>query len=329
VISAALFAAVLSGLLYSFLPPKEQSSLVADGDPSAPPIIGSGHSASKSWNIADFTAVKIESGFRAEISKGKGFKITTSADDNIIELIQVLKEDKTLRIGLKPHRNLRLKEPLKAAIVLPVLDALTAHDGSKVLLKGFRSEKQLTLVLADGSTVEGPLEVGSADFQLHDGSTLALTGTATDARLSVHDGSHMKLQDFILKQCKIKLADGSAARITVRSDKPFRAELSDGSSLDGSVDAKDVAIKLEDSSHATLSGSAKNAELVAAESSDLRLADLIVEDASIILSDSSQATVNVRKSLKYKLSSDTRLEYLGDPTLTGSKSREATIRRRP
>jgi hypothetical protein len=222
-----------------------------------------------------------------------------------------------------------LKEPLKATIVLPVLDALTAHDGSKILLKGFRSEKQLMLVLADGSTVEGPLGVGSADFQVHDGSTLALTGTAADARLSVHDGSHLKLQDFILKQCKIKLADSSSARITVRSDKPFSAELSDASSLDGSVDARGIKLQLANSSHATLSGSAKNAELAAADSSGLRLAGLIVEDASIVLSDSSRAAVNVRKSLKYKLSSDTRLEYLGDPTLTGSKSREATIRRRP
>jgi serine/threonine-protein kinase len=328
VISAALFAAVLSGPLYSLLP-KEQSSIAVDGDPSAVQIIGSGHPASKSWDIADFTAVKIDSGFRTEISKGKGFKVTTSADDNIIELIQVLKEDKTLRIGLKPHRNLRLKEPLKAAIVLPVLDALTLRDGCKVVLKGFRSEKKLTLVLADGSTVEGPLEVGSADFQLHDGSTLALTGTAADARLSVHDGSHLKLQDFILKQCKIKLADSSTGRITVRSDKPFRAELSDASSLTASVDAGDVNLQLDDSSHATLSGSAKNAELVAAESSDLRLAGLIVEDASIVLSDSSRAAVNVRKSLKYVLSSSARLEYSGDPTLTGSKSRSATIRRRP
>jgi serine/threonine-protein kinase len=329
-VCAALFASVLSGLLYSRLPPKEQSPLVADGDPSAPPIIGSGRPAVKSWNIADFTAVEIEEGFRAEISKGKDFKITTSSDDNVIERIQVLKEDKTLRIGLKPGQNLRLKEPLKAAIVLPVLDALTVRDGTKAVLKGFRSEKQLTLVLADGSTVEGPLHVGNADFQLHDGSTLALTGTAADARLSVHDGSHLKLQDFILKQCKIKLADSSTARITVRSDKPFRAELSDGSSLDGSVDAKAVEIKLKDSSHATLSGSAKNAEMVAVDSSDLRLASLIVEDARIVLSDSSRATVDVRKSLKYVLSSSATLEYSGDPsTLTGIKSREATIRRRP
>jgi eukaryotic-like serine/threonine-protein kinase len=329
-ISAALFAAVLSGLLYSVLPPREPSPRAADGDPSAAPIIGSGHPAIKSWNIADFSAVKLESAFQAEISKGDGFKVTTSSDDNVIEHIQVLKEDKTLSIRLKRGQKLQLKEPLKATIVLPVLDALTLRDASKALLKGFRSEENLKLVLRDASTVEGTLDVGSADFQLRDASTLTLTGTAADARLSGHDGSHLKLQQFVLKQCKIKLADASTARIAVRSDKPFRAELSDASCLSGSVEARDLEIKLRNASQATLSGAATNAELAAADSSNLRLAGLILEDARIILSDISHATVHVRKSLKYVLSSQARLEYLGDNvTLSGSKSGRATIRRRP
>jgi serine/threonine-protein kinase len=274
--------------------------------------------------------VKIESAFQAEISKGNGFKVTTSSDDNVIEQIQVLKEDKTLNIRLKRGQKLQLKEPLKATIVLPVLDALTMRDASKALLKGFRSEENLKLVLRDASTVEGTLDVGSADFQLHDASSLALTGTAADARLSAYNGTYLKLQDFLLKQCKIKLTDASTARITVRSDEPFRAELSDASSLYGSVAARDLEIKLRNASQATLRGAATNARLAAADSSNLRLAGLISEDATIMLSDTSHATVNVRKSLKYVLSSHARLEYLGDiPTLSGSKSGEATIRRRP
>jgi hypothetical protein len=187
----------------------------------------------------------------------------------------------------------------------------------------------LNLKLHDASAVEGAIEVGIAEFEVRDASTLTLKGSAKAARLKVHDASHLKLPEFLLKQCTIELADASTARITVRSDKPFSAKLSDASSLDGAVDARGVKLQLKNSSHATLSGSAKNAELAAADSSNLRLAGLIVDDASIILSDSARATVDVRKSLKYVLSSGARLEFSGDPTLTGSKSRGATIRRRP
>ena len=109
--SAVLFTAVMSGLLYSLLPSGgrggiawqeanasaagtgERSVLLYFEDRSAErTVIGSGHAGSKSWDIADFTAVKIASAFRADITQGQGFKITTFADDNVIEHIQVLKE---------------------------------------------------------------------------------------------------------------------------------------------------------------------------------------------------------------------------------------------
>jgi serine/threonine-protein kinase len=56
---------------------------------------------------------------------------------------------------------------------------------------------------------------------------------------------------------------------------------------------------------------------------------LVIGEARVRLSSSSQATVDARKSLKYDLSSGSRLEYLGDPAvLTGTKARGATIHHR-
>jgi serine/threonine-protein kinase len=384
--SALLLAAVLSGMsgrLYSLLAPWLMDANSADAEsgeqprtvhpvhPAPPTVIGSGKAAWKSWDIDDFTAIKIRSSFRAQITRGDAFKVMTSSDDNVIEHLQVVKEGKTLKIGLQPHKNYRLKEPLKAEIVLPILDGLEVHDASKAVLKGFRYKGDFKLNLRDASTVEGALDVGSADFQVHDASALTLTGSANAARLAVHDASHLNLSEFLLKQCTIRLADGATARLSVRSDKPFVARLSDASSLKGSVDARDLELRLTDASHAALRGSAKNAkikadgashvelskfaldakkvsvttgssssvvlagksevaELMAAGSSHLRLADLIVENANLTLTDTSRATVDVRKSLKYVLSPDSRLEYSGDPIiLPGSKAKGATIRRRP
>jgi RNA polymerase sigma factor (sigma-70 family) len=326
---------------YGWLAEKMQHGITASGksvgvpfkidpDSSEGTVSVSGRLASKSWDIVDFTEVEIESGFQAEIGKGNGFKVTTSSDDNVIEHIAVVKEGNTLKIGLAPQANLHRKLPLKAAIILPTLDALTARDQSKAVLKGFRSERGLKLLLAEGSTVEGTLDVGSADFEVRDGSTLELTGTAINARLSVREFSHLKLQDFILKQCTINLADASAAWLTVRSDKPFSAMLSDGSSLNGFADVGEIELKLKDASRATLRGSAKTTTVKAGESSAADLSRLSVEDATIILSESSRATIGVRNNLTYVLSSDCQLEYSGDPrSVTGSKSRGATIRRLP
>jgi hypothetical protein len=223
-------ALILAAAVGSLLEPGERFSLTATADRAAATIIGSGRSASKSWNIADFTALKVEDGFRAEITKGNRFSVTTSADDNVIEHVQVEKDGDTLTVRLTPKVNVHRKRPLTAAFTLPVLRALILRDTSKAVLEGFRSEASLKLLLADGSAAEGRLDVAKADFQVRDGSTLAFAGTAQEARLSVHDRSHLKLQDFVVGDAKVTLAHSSGAIIDVR--KTLKYELSTDSRLE-------------------------------------------------------------------------------------------------
>src|SRR5262249_57535870 len=143
VIAAILIVGGMGGVLYPLLSPIEQSP-----DPAAS-IIGSGRSASKSWDIVDFAEVRIQDGCRAEISKGDDFKVTTSSDDNLVPHIQVFKEGNELIIRWEPKANLHPKQPLTAAVVLPALHGLTVRDLSRASLKGVRSDGNFTLLLAD------------------------------------------------------------------------------------------------------------------------------------------------------------------------------------
>jgi serine/threonine-protein kinase len=317
------------------------------------PIIGSGRPSVKVWDVADFNAVKIGSTFRAEITRGDRFKVTTSSDDNVVEHIQVVKEGKTLRIGLE-QGIYRLNEPLKAVITLPTLEALDVSGASRATLKGFRSQGDFKLNLSGASTLDGETEVGDADFLVSGASTLALSGTARASHVWVSGASHLKLPEFLMKQCEIGLSGASTVVLSVRSEQPFWATLSGASTLAGTVDAGDFELELEGASRATLGGSAKDAKvkadgashvdmlklsvdartvtvtvgsastvalqgkaeaatIVASDSGTLRLADLAVDDADVKLSGVSRAAVRVRKRLKYDLSAQSRLDYSGNP----------------
>ena len=41
----------------------------------------------KEWHIAGFTSLEIGSTFRTQIIKGTGFKVTTTADDNVLPYV--------------------------------------------------------------------------------------------------------------------------------------------------------------------------------------------------------------------------------------------------
>jgi serine/threonine-protein kinase len=295
-----------------------------------PAIVGSGQTASKVWEIADFDAVTVGSAFHAEITRGDAFKVTTSSDSNLLEHLSVVKEGRTLRIGLVRGSNVHPKEPLRAEVVLPALVGLDAGGASRVTLKGFRSDRGFRLRLHGASKVEGSIHVGDADFEVSGASHLTLTGSARGSRLSASDASHLNLDEFPLTQCEVRLSGASRARLSARSGGPFKAMSAGASTLEGSVDAGEITLNLAGASVANLRGKAGSAALQAAGSSHLELAGLAVGEANVVLSDSSRAAVDARTSLRYVLSPGSRLEYWGDPpVLNGLKPKGATLQRRP
>ncbi len=103
-------------------------------------IEGSGRRATKVVDIKDFTAIRIERLIDADVTRGESFKVTLTADDNILERIEANREGSTLRIRLA-EGNYRLAEPPRASIVLPALEAIEIAGAARAKVQGFESDR--------------------------------------------------------------------------------------------------------------------------------------------------------------------------------------------
>ena len=66
-------------------------------------VTGSGNLKTETFSFTDFTKIEAESGFQVELTKSSTFSIEITADDNVLEDIEVDKSGDTLRI--RPKRN--------------------------------------------------------------------------------------------------------------------------------------------------------------------------------------------------------------------------------
>ena len=64
-------------------------------------LTGSGDLKTEEYTFSDFNRVEVSSAFEFEISWSNSYAISVTADDNVIEKVQVTKEGDTLKIGLK------------------------------------------------------------------------------------------------------------------------------------------------------------------------------------------------------------------------------------
>jgi len=340
--------------------------ITAGDDPARPIIQGSGVAATKTWDVAGFDSVQIGSTFHTKIAKGSSFKVTTTADDKILQHIRVVKVDRTLKIGLESG-SYSLKSPLGAEITMPTIAGLDLSGASKTALTGFDSERDIRIKLSGASELSGKIKAEKAEFVVDGASTATLSGSAAVGRLIANGSSHLKLGEFPFQQCALGLEGASSAQVVVQSDHPFLAKLAGSSHLNGSVKAADIRLDLSGASRATLGGSSKDvlihgsgasrtelsefavnasklsiqldgassaklsgcadtALLEGNSASHLDLSRLVAQSADVKLTGSSHATIDVRGSLIYDLSSVSHLNFRGNPpAVTGKKSGCSTV----
>jgi eukaryotic-like serine/threonine-protein kinase len=306
----------------------DQIVVLEQGD-SHQMIVGSGNPASKTWDLADFTSVKVRSTFRAKITKGARFKLITTADDNIIDKVEVSKDGSTLRIGLA-NGNYQMETPLQAEVVLPVLTDLDISGASHGTISGFDAEKEVKLAVSGASELDGSLVAERVDFKLDGASSLSLSGSARAGRIESNGASHVKLAEFVWRECELELDGASNAMLSVRSSTPFKAEIDGASRLNGSVETSEIDLELDGASTVTLRGAAEVAKINGDGASTLKLNDFAVDSADVTLSGASSASVQVKRTLTYNLTSVSSLRYRGEPsTVKGKESGGASISHRP
>ena len=99
-------------------------------------LIDSGKLQTQQKNLSDFTIINIQSGFQAQISQGDSYSVSITADNNVINRIDVSQTGNTLTIGLQLASIFNIGT-LKAQITMPDLQEIHLSGGANANVAGF------------------------------------------------------------------------------------------------------------------------------------------------------------------------------------------------
>ena len=203
-----------------------------DGGHGGSFVIGSGHVVTEEEDFANFTAVDIRNVFEAEIVQSDSFNITVTADDNILDRIDVSQNEAALTIHVEPRLYRHIT--MKIEIAMPDLRGLDLRGSSLVTVKGFESAhaspSDLTIDLTDRSSLNGDIKAGDVIIEASGASTVKLEGSASTLTVDASGASVVNLADFPVKAASVKLSDNSRAIVNA-SERLDPVDLSDDSRL--------------------------------------------------------------------------------------------------
>jgi len=184
-------------------------------------ISGSGNLTTKTLEYSGFTSIDVQNGLEVDLTQSDTYSVEVTADDNIIEYIEISTpwEGYSLHIKTKPNTVFRNATAL-VTIKMPELNNVELSGGSSANITGFNSTGGMSIYLSGGSQIgtfitPGNITVRNIDFGLSGGSQVRLSGSATNLTIDCSGGSNIDLENFSVNNADIKLSGGSEATVNV------------------------------------------------------------------------------------------------------------------
>jgi hypothetical protein len=191
-------------------------------------LVGSGNLETEQYAFTNFTEVEIGSAFEFEIKQSSSYSINVTADDNVMDYVQVSKDGQTLTIRLRRFISIG-PVTLRASVTLPQLHGLTASGASRGTVSNFSSNEDLDITVSGASRVTGDVTAGNVEFGISGASTIQLEGSASDIDANVSGASHFNLEAFTVNNADVNFSGASSG--TVNLNGRLDANLSGASRL--------------------------------------------------------------------------------------------------
>jgi hypothetical protein len=191
-------------------------------------LVGSGNLETEQYAFTNFTEVEIGSAFEFEIKQSGSYSINITADDNVMDYVQVSQDGQTLTIRLRRFISIG-PVTLRASMTMPQLHGLTASGASHGTVSDFSSTEDLEIKVSGASKVTGDIIAGNVEFNISGASNIQLEGSANDLDAGVSGASHLNLDDFIVNNADVNMSGASSG--TVNLNGRLDANLSGASTL--------------------------------------------------------------------------------------------------
>lgn len=192
-------------------------------------VIGSGNLETEEYAFANFTRVEISSAFEFEIKQSGSYSINVTADDNVIDRVQISQDGQTLKIRVGGVPTSFRSVTLKALVTMPQLGGLTVSGATRGIVSNFNCTEAVSIAVSGASRVAGDITAGDIEFDVSGASTVQLEGSAADMVAIISGASRFSLGDFTANNADVNISGASTG--TINLDGRLDADVSGASTL--------------------------------------------------------------------------------------------------
>jgi len=177
-------------------------------------VEGNGNIRKETRNITGFKGLVVSGSFDVVLVQGDVFSIGIEADENLIEYIDVKKNDGQLEISEKDGYELHSKSGIKLRIQMPVVENLSLSGSGTV--KGETSltnSDAIEIDIAGSGNITLEIKSPKVNVEIAGSGTANLSGTTRKLRVDISGSGECMAEDLLSEDCDVSIGGSGTARV--------------------------------------------------------------------------------------------------------------------
>ena len=256
-------------------------------------------------SISDIEAIKSSSSVDVVYTQASGTPYAEIyAPDNIVPLIKVEQDGKTLRIGFKSNTSINGRYKCEVRVFAPEVTSFSTSSSSDITLaNGLKTSKPVTLKASSSGDIDASsLACGDLSMTTSSSGDIKI-GTITCGMLSLDTQSSGDIKVTSV-QCTGATIDSSSAGDCIVAEMACSG---------------DVKASTSSSSDIKLAGTCRNASFSASSAGSIYAKDLLAKDVEARASSAGDVECNASGVLSTSVSSAGSVRYKGNPARVEGK----------
>ena len=165
-------------------------------------------------NVSGFTSIEVGGPFQVTITQGSDFKVSVTADDNLMEYIETRLNGQTLEIIEKDNFSLRGTKGIQVAVQMPeVKDLSLAGSGLIAATSTLKSNSKIGISLAGSGKIQAELDAPEIDFDLGGSGSATLSGQTRKMGITIGGSGDCVAEALKSENCNVSIGGSGTAKV--------------------------------------------------------------------------------------------------------------------
>ncbi len=177
-------------------------------------IRGSGRMVKEDRNVGTYTRVEVSGDMDVYITKGGGTSATIEAEDNIIPMVELIKEEGALKVRYRRNVSIGHHKEIKIYLTTETLEGVEMSGSGNIALKShFTAANPVAITVSGSGNIKGSFTAPKVSMEVSGSGDIDIKGETREVKVEITGSGSCRAEDLLSETTEVQITGSGDAKV--------------------------------------------------------------------------------------------------------------------